>query len=389
MSQGRFVLTGATGILGSWVLAEGIRRGYSPIAIMRDRSIDAARGRLKSVLEIAGLRGAESDVDVVIGDSTKENLGLHDADVKRLHGSLDGLIHCAACTSFSPSQDEEVNATNIGGTTNVLQLAERTCAPLYHVSTAYVCGRRTGTVMESDLEHGAGYNNTYERSKNSAEQFVRTAFKTDQVRGAVFRPGIIVGATQSGRICQFSNFYSMLQAIEFGVRRAQRNGKVVRIAGDGACTKNLVPVDWAASQLWGAIEAEGPSCATYHLTNPAPPTMSFIVEWLNELFDDKGVRVEMLPVLDESDGLMQRATKPFEGYLLEEPVFDRTNMDRATGYGTPCPEFTAEFMTALFRYAQSQQWRSVLDARRREDVLADGASEPSESSSTAATCLPS
>jgi len=61
---------------------------------------------------------------------------------------------------------------------------------------------------------------------------------------------------------------------------------------------------------------------------------------------------------------MHRATKHFEGYVLDAPVFDRTNMDRATRQGTPCPEITAEFMTALFEYGKSQQWRSVFDPRR-------------------------
>jgi len=365
MSQGRIALTGATGILGSWVLAEALRRGYSPVAIMRDRSVSDAQSRLKAVLAIAGLHDAEHDVEVVIGDSTKEGLGLSAADTNSVQRSIDGFIHCAACTSFSPAQDDEVLSTNVGGTKNILQFMEQTDAPLYHVSTAYVCGRRTGTIAEGDLEHDAGYNNTYERSKNEAERLVRSAFAAERVSGAVFRPGIIVGAGSSAQICQFSNFYNMVQAIEYGAIRAQRNGRCVRIVGDASCTKNLVPVDWSAQQLWDAIEADGDSGATYHMTNPKPPTMSFIVRWLNEMFADRGVHVEMLPALNDSDALMKRATKPFEGYLLEEPVFDRANMDRATRHGIPCPEFTTAFMTKLIQYAKSQQWRSVFDVRRK------------------------
>ncbi len=374
MSSGRIALTGATGILGSWVLAETLRRGYSPVAIMRDRSVTDARQRLGAVLALAGLSGAERDVEIVIGDSTKDELGFSPADAHRLRNSLDGFIHCAACTSFSPAQDEEVLNTNIGGARNVLQFVSQTDAPLYHVSTAYVCGQRTGTIAEHDLVHDAGYNNTYEQSKNDAEKLVGAAFERGETRGAIFRPGIIVGASESGKIAQFSNFYNMLQAIEYGAIRASRNGKCVRIVGDGACTKNLVPVDWSAQQLWDAIEAEGASNATYHMTNPNPPTMSFIVAWLNELFAEHGVRVEMRPALDDGDGLMKRATKPFEGYLLDEPIFDRTNMDRATRHGAACPEFTAAFMTKLFRYAKAQRWRSVFDVRRRRNG-ADGATK--------------
>jgi thioester reductase-like protein len=347
------------------------------VAIMRDKSIEDARLRLKAVLGLAAMKDAERDVEIMIGDSTKEGLGLSSNDAADMRHSIEAFIHCAACTSFSPAQDEEVLATNIGGASNVLKFVEQMDAPLYHVSTAYVCGKRAGTISEHDLDHDAGYNNTYERSKNEAEQLVRSAFSEGRVTGAVFRPGIIVGASSTGHICQFSNFYNMLQAIEYGVGRAARNGKVVRIAGDDSCTKNLIPVDWSANQLWDAIETEGANAATHHLTNPTPPTMSFIVRWLNELFADRGVSIQMLPTLDDADGLIKRATKPFEGYLLEEPVFDRANMDRATSHGAPCPEVTAEFMTKLYRYAKSQQWRSIFDIRRRRGQSANGVSKRS------------
>jgi len=374
MTKGRVAITGATGILGSWVLAEALRRGYSPVAIMRDKSIDDARLRLKAVLGLTAMKDAERDVEIMIGDSTKEGLGLSSTDATSLLHSIDAFIHCAACTSFSPAQDDEVLATNVGGTSNVLRFVEQMDVPLYHVSTAYVCGKRTGTIAERDLDHDAGYNNTYERSKNEAERLVRSAFTEGRAAGAVFRPGIIVGASDSAHICQFSNFYNMLQAIEYSVVRAARNGKCVRIAGDASCTKNLIPVDWSARQLWDAIETEGANGATHHLTNPTPPTMSFIVEWLNELFADRGVSIQMLPALDDADGHIKRATKPFEGYLLEEPIFDRENMDRATRHGAPCPEFTAEFMTKLYHYAKSQQWRSIFDTRRRSGHSTNGAS---------------
>ena len=375
MSRGRMLLTGATGILGSWVLAESLRRGYSPVAVMRDRSIADARARLKAVLGLAGIHGGERDVEIVTGDSTKENLGLSTGEVSRMRGTLDGIIHCAACTSFSPEQDEEVLTTNVGGTRNVLSLAALTDASLFHVSTAYVCGRRTGRIAERDLEHDAGYNNTYERSKNEAEGLVRVAFTRGDVRGAVYRPGIIVGATDGGRICQFSNFYKLLQAIDYGAPRARRNGSNFRLFGDPACTINLVPVDWSANQLWDGIETEGASGKSYHMTNHAPPTMEFIVEWLNSLLDDSGVRIELSPDIEEQDAVIRRATKHFEGYVLDEPVFDRKNMDRATPAGGECPEIDSEFLASLFRYGKSQGWRNIFDVRRREAQPVNGSSK--------------
>jgi thioester reductase-like protein len=230
-------------------------------------------------------------------------------------------------------------------------------------------------VLETDLEHEAGFNNTYENSKHIAETHVREAFARGDVSGAVFRPSIIVGANGCGRISEFSNFYQFVQAVEYSVARAARNGKYLRILGIPSCTKNLIPVDWAAAQLMDTMEADGASGKTYHLTHPAPTDMAFIAAWLNELFADSGVHIELTESIEELDGIMRRATKTLQGYVMQEPAFDRTHIDGATGNGGECPPITKDYLTTLYRYAKSRDWKSVFDGLQESGV--DEAAAPS------------
>jgi 2-alkyl-3-oxoalkanoate reductase len=370
MATRRIAITGATGILGSWVLATALRRGIDGVAIMRDADVGQARRRLRAVLASAGVRDAGDRVEIVQGDATDERFGLPEADQDRLGASVDGLIHCAACTSFSSKRDAEVMNTNVHGTQNALAFAAATGTPLYHVSTAYVCGRSHGTVLETDLEHDAGFNNTYENSKNIAETYVREAFAGGSVTGAVFRPSIIVGASGCGRISEFSNFYQFVQAVEYSVSLAAGNGNRVCILGDPGCSKNLIPVDWAAAQLLDAIETDGASGKTYHITHPQPTNMGAIAAWLNELFADSGVRIELTASMEDLDGIMQRATKMLKGYVMHEPTFDRTHIDGATRHGAECPPITNAYLTTLYRYAKSRDWKSVFDRLRSDDAVA-------------------
>ncbi len=61
-----------------------------------------------------------------------------------------------------------------------------------HVSTAYVCGERTGRVLESELDVGQAHRNGYERSKFEAETLLAQAAATARVPFTVFRPSIVL-----------------------------------------------------------------------------------------------------------------------------------------------------------------------------------------------------
>ena len=125
-------------------------------------------------------------------------LGLGSRDRARLRASVDILLHAAATTGFT-SPLETARNTNVVATRNVLAFAERATAlsRVAHVSTAFVAGRRTGRILEPDLEHDLGFQNTYQQSKYEAEQLVRSY--GDRLPVVVYRPSIVLdgpGASQ-------------------------------------------------------------------------------------------------------------------------------------------------------------------------------------------------
>jgi len=367
MTNRTVLLTGATGIMGSWVLGEALARGYRPIVLMRDPDRIRAHERLDTVLRHVNRLADRSRVHVVQGDTRRPHLGLADDLVRQLRRSVDMLIHCAACTSFRPDQDDEVWATNVGGVVNLLEFLRDTDIPYYHVSTAYVSGSRNVRVFESELDNSYGFNNTYERSKYKAEKLVRQAFDEGRLRGAVFRPSIIVGSTQDGRILQFMNFYNILRIVDLMASRRPNGAATVRMMASEQGTKNLIPVDWTAQAVWHIIEREGCSGLAYHLTNPNPIAHAEMRAWANNILRRNRLRIRLTSELDGDvsslESLLEARLSNYRPYLVGEPQFDRANTDRALDGVLPFPRIDTAYFDMLVAFARAERWRSQFDRR--------------------------
>ena len=76
------------------------------------------------------------------------------ADVPALPTDLDAVVHCAGDVSFDPPVDEGFR-TNVVGTRDLLDRIRETGSDVHyvHISTAYVAGRRRGSIPERSVEH--------------------------------------------------------------------------------------------------------------------------------------------------------------------------------------------------------------------------------------------
>jgi thioester reductase-like protein len=168
------LITGATGFLGSEILASLLARDpdLRLVALVRARSgVSLARRRQRLVANLPPAHAAR--VAAVHGDLTRPALGLSPIEYEALVAHVDRVIHVAATTSFSHSL-AEARRQNVGGTAEALALCRRLAAEgksgrLDYVSTAYVAGDRTDLVGEDELDVGQGFRNTYEQSKFEAE----------------------------------------------------------------------------------------------------------------------------------------------------------------------------------------------------------------------------
>jgi thioester reductase-like protein len=157
---------------------------------------------------------------------------------------------------------------NIEGTRSVLRFCARDATrpvPLVHVSTAYVCGERTGLVREDDLDAGQTFGTHYERSKFLAEQEVRAA-AADGLPTAVVRPSLVVGTERTGAVRDFKNMYVVLKLFT--------QGRVRSVPGFYDAVLDLVPVDHAATVICRAADrfeqAEG---RTLHAVGAGPHSL--------------------------------------------------------------------------------------------------------------------
>ncbi len=254
------LLTGATGFLGMDALARLIDRGEERVVVLvRARDDDEAGERLRAVLSCLYDEppAAAARVRAVRGDLLQDGLGLSVEDRERLIGSVDRIIHCAASISFDlPLQ--QAREINVGGVERVIELAAAIAAGGYlrrlvHVSTAYVSGRHAGEFGEEDLDVGQEFRNTYERSKQEAEQLLR---RFPDLPVAIARPSIVVGHRASGWTPVFNVLYWPMRAFERGLLEEvpAREDSIV----------DFVPVDYVTDGILTLLGDERAS-GTYNL----------------------------------------------------------------------------------------------------------------------------
>lgn len=185
---------------------------------------------------------------------------------------MDAILHAAATTSFSLPL-EAARASNVTSTENVLSLAERSPRlwRLAHVSTAFVAGRRTGRILEPELEHDRGFLNSYQQSKHEAELLVSR--HRDRLPFVVFRPSVVLDGP--GSIQRRSAFRFAYELV--------RRGFMPALPGSAATPVDLVTEGDAARAIARLLFAPGVD-GTYHVAggDRAPR--------LGDIVDQFGVR---------------------------------------------------------------------------------------------------
>ncbi len=201
-------MTGATGLVGSQVLARMLREDPTLHAyvLVRDPDRWSAAATHCSI--------PTSRVTVVFGDLRLPGLGLERSARERLAEEVSGVVHLAADITFSRPLNE-ARATNVQGTRHLLEVSEswKGAERFAFVSTAFVVGRRTGRILERDRGGEEGWVNAYEQSKWEAEQLVRS-----QRPGAViFRSSTIVCDSPVGEVSQFNAVHRALRLYHSGL----------------------------------------------------------------------------------------------------------------------------------------------------------------------------
>jgi nucleoside-diphosphate-sugar epimerase len=349
------LLTGITGALGSWLAKAAISSGARVCALVRGSATDGRR-RAEQSLCVTGIASTDL-LDTVAGDILLPGV----AAPEHLPQDLDLIVHCAACTEFRDDASRQTHQTNVDGVRHMLEVATERRVPFVHVSTAYVAGRRTGRVLENELDTGQTFNNDYERTKFEGERLVHEWSRQTGLRAIVLRPSIVAGDWQTGRALRFNTFYDMMHALDV---IGPASGERLCIQAEPSATKNLIPVDYFAEVAWRLIQHG--ETGTYHIVHPNPITLDRLREIFSELFNLQNVTLvrqsEFTRLrLNHAERICHRVMSPYRPYMNEpEPEFDTSATDAAlAGSGVMTPPIDLAWFARLLTYARQVNWHGA------------------------------
>ncbi len=354
------LLTGATGFVGQALVAKWLRDSDARLGLLvRGRRDETPERRVEKALR--EFTGADPSawmerIEVFNADVSLPGFGLGPDDADGLTRRVTHVIHCAAAARFDLDL-EEARRTNVAGPKNILEFAGR-CPGLRrvdYIGTAYVAGKRTGLVLEDELNTGQEHRNTYEQSKFEAEGLVRGWMGRLPI--SILRPSIVVCDSRTGYASNHNGFFRAL--------RMYLKGGLAALPGFPTSQLDLVPVDFVADAAFALARNPKSIGSCYHLTaGPARSTTLGEVRDLAARYS--GLRPFDLVPPDQFTTLAAELAMrlPPEGlkalnemqlympYLLCEHQFDTTRMVRDSGMQAPAiGDYFGKFVEYILRGA--------------------------------------
>lgn len=261
----KVLLTGITGNLGYEVAHDLIQRGITVVPVIRRPA------RQEVILDLKG----QFKEGVVYGDL------LGDAPIK-YSGDADCIVHCAGVVHF-----RDTRSANEKMTLKVIDIAQKLKIPVYLISTAFVYR----PISASNV-----FNNSYEEDKWKAEQ----ALINSDIPYTIFRPSILTGNSQTGKIQNFSGYYMGISAFLSAMEGSRKEHKVrfPRLSG----LINMIPVDQAAQSMGNIIENR--QSGLFYITTPNPPVFDWVLEESLDFFRAKD-RLEFMDCSFEEFGKLE------------------------------------------------------------------------------------
>lgn len=170
-------VTGATGLLGSFICRELLQQNHQIRAVKRNSS------------KMTLLDNIQDQIEWVIGD-LKDTAFLDDA----LQG-IDAVIHGAAIVSFDRRYEEKMYEVNVVGTADLVNSCLKSGIENFlHISSVAAIGRKPTQkgLTEKDRWEGTKYDSIYARSKHLQELEVWRG-EQEGLRVKIINPSVVLG----------------------------------------------------------------------------------------------------------------------------------------------------------------------------------------------------
>ncbi len=255
-SEAEVLVTGATGLIGRWLLAALTRRRQTTAALVRGAAKREAE--LRAFVDRIG--GDASRLVVVDGDVEREGLGLTEAlpNVRVVH-------HLAARFAFGLSRDEARRA-NVGGTRHVMAWAAQqpridrfVFLGGYRMTTIDLAALDDAT-LEKRYASGA-----YEGSKFESYRLFRQLAGAHAMPWTAVHPSGVIGDSRTGETTQVVGIGETVQRLFAGAMPA--------LAGSAETFLPLVTVDYLADYLASVPDRAASAGKDLVVFDPASPPL--------------------------------------------------------------------------------------------------------------------
>jgi amino acid adenylation domain-containing protein/thioester reductase-like protein len=348
------LLTGSTGFLGAFILAEILeqRPGVRVVCIVRAKDPeDAAKRVLKNLAYYQLLKpGYEARIVGMCGDLAKpRDFGVGADNWRVLVQECDAIFHNGSLVNFLYSY-QALRAANVLSTHLMLQLATtHRLKRVFYVSTLSVYPPGFADVIVEDHVPDAwkGLLGGYSQTKWVSDALFRLAHEERGVPVTVFRPGRITGNEVNG-----------ISSLEDFMFRLLKGCRQLGVAPVVDWQVDLTPASWVAWALVRLSLEESAVGEAYHLTSPHPMPWLDVVgymasrgyairaipydEWLARLRSDcetstmnslyplistfhEGLDKEKIPVFKIPGTL--KAIEALQGERRQCPPVDKTLLD--------------------------------------------------------------
>jgi thioester reductase-like protein len=343
------LLTGATGFVGTFLLAELLASTGDPVhCLVRAQDEHEARHRLLDQLDSHGIDMAAQHTRIVpvVGDLSAPQLGLTSDQFDELNHAVGSIIHCGATVNWACTY-RQLEPSNVAGTREILRLATADrVLPVHFLSTVGVFSSpdyHGDPVSETeDLTNSGPLTIGYAQSKWIAEHMVRTAHGRG-VPVTIHR----INTGPHSRTTAFNprDYFTILLAA------CIRHG----IAPDHL-DLSLQPatIDYVAQSIVAAATHPSLHGRTFHLVSADPVPWPDLFEWVR----DRGYPLQQLPLTDwcqqiaSNSGPIQ-SLAPILGNSdkhLTVPAFDSTRTRAVLEpLGLRCPPLTPQSVEFLLK----------------------------------------
>lgn len=331
-------MTGFPGFIAKRLVARLSRPDVQFFLLVQPQFVDAA---MRAADEIAADTATPAENFALIeGDISKSDLGMSAEDLSAVKAETTDLFHLAAIYDLSVAK-EPAEGVNLTGTRNVNELA-RTVEHLHrynYISTCYVAGKRTGTILETELKHDAGFRNYYEETKYLAE--IEVEDLKEELPVTIFRPSVVVGDSVTGETAKYDGIYYLIKYL----RKAPSLLRLINVGNDQV-TLNLVPVDFVVEGIAALAEDESAVGRTIALADPNPLTTAELFDAISASMTGKRSVVHppaglvewslMLPVTPSITGLPHSGVPYF---FIKQEYDTAVAEDLLRPHGISCPGF--------------------------------------------------